>query len=242
MDQRSSFHNHIAAFSETWASCGSKSALRDVKDMLLAPIYRRIDQKFDQKYNVNTYESVPLATLTMGAVNDDQDKRKYEPTSVITFKQMMSVLPRNLKDYVFIDIGSGKGRVLFMASTYNFKQVIGVELVYELHMMAKENIATYSSKRQRCFDICLVWGDASEFAIPEEKCVFYLFNPFLGAEDTMARVLDNISESFARYPRKMYFMYLNPVGSHVFDALGFVRLIERRRFALRKAIIYESVV
>ncbi len=57
----------------------------------------------------------------------------------------------------------------------------------------------------------------------------------------MAHVLSNIAASYAANPRKMYFLYLNPLQAHLFDDLSFVRPIESRRFALRRAIIFETI-
>ena len=48
-------------------------------------------------------------------------------------------------DDVFIDLGSGKGRmVLAAAARYPFKRVIGVELAEQLHEVARANVAEWS--------------------------------------------------------------------------------------------------
>ena len=41
---------------------------------------------------------------------------------------------------VFVDYGAGKGRTVVLASTYQFKRVIGVELAPELAAIAEENL------------------------------------------------------------------------------------------------------
>jgi tRNA1(Val) A37 N6-methylase TrmN6 len=40
---------------------------------------------------------------------------------------------KDLRDYTFIDFGSGKGRALLMAADLQFKSLIGIELRKELH-------------------------------------------------------------------------------------------------------------
>ena len=237
------WHANLRKFVDTWTSTGPRSALRDATDMFCSPVYRHINRSFDIKRNVNTSGSIPLADLTLVDESFDrsQDKRKYEPTSVVTLRRMISVLPADLSDFVFVDIGSGKGRALFVASEYNFKRIIGVEFSRELHSIAKENLSSYENKKQKCFNIDLILDDARNLVAPEDSSVFFLYNPFLGAEDVLSHVLNIIEESFAANPRKMYFLYLNPRHSNLFSDLPFVRPIESRRLALRRAIIYESI-
>ena len=67
----------------------------------------------------------------------------YQPTEPTLFREMieslMQVTPKiNLSEFTFIDIGSGKGRALLMASQYPFQRILGIELLPELHRVAKE--------------------------------------------------------------------------------------------------------
>jgi hypothetical protein len=43
-----------------------------------------------------------------------------------------SVLPKDLSDFTFVDIGSGKGSILFYACRYDFRRVLGVEFAENL--------------------------------------------------------------------------------------------------------------
>ncbi len=85
--------------------------------------------------------------------------RPYFATEPWLFEQIMDALARSiqrlaisqeavaqtmLQDFTFIDLGSGKGRVLLMASEYPFQKIIGVEFMPELHRAAQKNIAGYS--------------------------------------------------------------------------------------------------
>jgi len=47
-------------------------------------------------------------------------------------------------DFIFIDLGSGKGRTLLMASDYPFRRIVGVELLLALHQIAQENLEQVS--------------------------------------------------------------------------------------------------
>src|SRR5207248_3300268 len=75
----------------------------------------------------------------------------------------------------------------------------------ELHRGAQQNIAAYSSDRQRCREIETVCMDAWDFQFPLEPLVVYLFNPF--AESTFAQVLKNLRHSIEQTPRPLYIAY-----------------------------------
>jgi tRNA1(Val) A37 N6-methylase TrmN6 len=52
------------------------------------------------------------------------------------------------KNKVIVDIGSGKGRVLLMASEFGFKEARGVEFSLNLCEIAKKNIENYTAKKK----------------------------------------------------------------------------------------------
>src|SRR5580704_3857703 len=84
----------------------------------------------------------------------------YQPTDPALFHEMLASLNIDFHDLVFIDIGSGKGRTLLMASDYPFRRIIGVELLPKLHRVALGNIRKYKSDAQQCFALESICGDA----------------------------------------------------------------------------------
>jgi SAM-dependent methyltransferase len=138
----------------------------------------------------------------------------YQPTEPALFREMLASLTQaspkiNLGEFTFIDIGSGKGRVLLMAADYPFHHILGIELLPELHRVAKENLAKYKSDSQRCFAIDCIQGDASEFIFPAEPTVLYLFNPL--PECALAKMISNLERSLRQHPRPMFVLYHNPL-------------------------------
>jgi SAM-dependent methyltransferase len=119
----------------------------------------------------------------------------------------------DFSEFTFIDIGSGKGRALLMAADYPFRRILGIELLPELHRVAKENIAKYKSDSQRCFVIDCVLSDARDFAFPPEPTVLYLFNPL--PESGLARMISNLEHSLREHPRPIFVLYHNPLLEHV---------------------------
>jgi len=83
--------------------------------------------KLDRKYRLNSRGIVSLQDLHIRSDN----KRfgvHYEATAVRILSFIFDSLPADLRNFVFIDFGSGKGRTLLLASHWNFKNInwIGV--------------------------------------------------------------------------------------------------------------------
>jgi SAM-dependent methyltransferase len=135
----------------------------------------------------------------------------YQPTEAPLFREMLDLLLKltacDFRDFIFVDLGSGKGRTLLMASDYPFRQVIGVELLPELHQVAEENIGRYRNKSQQCFAIRSICSDATNFAFPAEPTVLYLFNPF--SEEGLRRTITKLEESLRIHQRAVYVLYHN---------------------------------
>ena len=120
--------------------------------------------------------------------------------------------------FVFIDLGSGKGRTLLMASEYPFKRIIGVELLPELHRVAQENLSRYSSDSQKCRELAAVCQDARDFEFPQEPILLYLFNPL--PRTGLQHVLANLERSVRDNPREVYVLYHNPQLEEVLTKSG----------------------
>jgi len=143
----------------------------------------------------------------------------YQPTEPDLFREMLEALGQqshsDFHDFVFIDLGSGKGRTLLMASDYPFRRIMGVELLPALHQAAQENLRKYRSESQKCFALESICCDATEFAFPAEPMMLYLFNPF--PESGLRRMMANLEQSLRRTPRAVYVLYQNPLLEHVLN-------------------------
>ncbi len=163
----------------------------------------------------------------------------YQPTEPALFREMMaslSVLSEQFEfePFTFIDLGSGKGRTLLMASEYPFRKIIGAELIAELHRAAKENIRAYHSATQRCPNIEAVCADACAFPFPAEPLVLYLFNPL--PESGMRRLIARLETSLAENPSPVYLLYHNPLLEHVIgERAVFVRVGGTEQYSVYSA-------
>lgn len=151
----------------------------------------------------------------------------YQPTDPAFFSEMTDELQRqtncDLQEFTFIDLGSGKGRVLLMASEYPFRRIIGVELLPSLNRIARENIALYKSETQKCFVLDSVCGNATSFPLPEGPIVLYLFNPF--QEPALKRTLANLKTHLDSNPSAVYLLYHNPVLEHILARQPFLKKV-----------------
>ncbi len=121
----------------------------------------------------------------------------------------------NPADFTFIDLGSGKGRTLLMASDYPFHRILGIELLPALNRIAQDNLAKYKSESQKCFALEAICADASSFPLPDEPLVIYLFNPLL--EAPLRKVLSSLEASYKATPRRIYVLYHNPQLEWLFE-------------------------
>lgn len=184
------------------------------------------DADYDWDYRVNT---------TSGAVGWrdrllGQFHSAYQPTEPAAFHDMLNALQQtpgddqtvlNFRDFTFIDLGSGKGRTLLMASDYPFRRIVGVELLPSLHQFAQQNLSQYKSDAQKCFALESICADATAFPFPDDPLVIYLFNPF--PETGMRQVFANLKTSLHEHPRSVYVLYHNPLLEHVLTENGFLR-------------------
>jgi len=176
------------------------------------------DMEYDWEHRVNTTSgTVDWRARLLGLF-----RSPYQPTDPALFCEMMaslSVLSRQFSEqfefetFTFIDLGSGKGRTLLMASEYPFRKIVGVELIAELHRAAEENILAYRSATQRCANIEAVCADACAFLFPAEPLVLYLFNPL--PEFGLRRLIAGLEKSLAANPRSVYLLYHNPLLERV---------------------------
>jgi hypothetical protein len=140
----------------------------------------------------------------------------YQPTDPALFQEMLASLKIDFRDFVFIDIGSGKGRTLLMASDHPFRRIIGVELLPELHRVARGNIDKYKSESQKCSALESIRADARDFVFPHEPTVLYLFNPL--PKPGLVQLIANLERSLRKHPRLLLVLYHNPALEHVLAA------------------------
>lgn len=189
------------------------------------------DTGYDWDYRVNTTSgAVGWRDRLLGIFNSP-----YQPTEKELFHEMMNALAQHttldLSEFTFVDLGSGKGRALLMASDYPFRRILGVELLPTLHQIAEQNLAQYHSDSQKCFSLESICTDATAFSLPEAPLVVYLFNPF--PEVGLRRAILNLQRDLRMTPRPAYLLYHNPqLESIVLESKCFSKIASTHQYSI----------
>jgi len=179
-----------------------------------------------------------IRTRAMVATSGDPDSIDYMP---IPYRQLAQLLRRvNMdEDCVFLDYGSGMGRVAAVAATYPIRRVIGVELSHELVDIARKNLG--HAHGIACHEVEFVEEHAAEFEVPDDVSVIHFYNPFVG--QALARVVDRIQDSIKRQPRRVQIIFFN--HDHfdlIVSEMGWIRKTFSGHFySLMGGALYETL-
>ena len=199
-------------------------------------------EEFDLRYGLDTQTPIPIRNLETSAPAA-QYAVHYEGAAIPLVHRILRQMRTDLRQFTFIDLGSGKGRVLLVASQYSFKSLIGVEFSKTLHDIAQSNIAKFAQQgltktRPRSINMDAAEFDFFQFA---NKLVF-CNNPFSA---TLAlRILDNYQFSVRKTGHQGILIYLSPIPPAVKERLDTFHLIARGSFlshfgGLQKYYIYQ---
>ena len=139
---------------------------------------------FDLEHGVHTSGLLFADQLASGHAHDDHINAYWgTPPSgfrgiVDMWQRTLAATPHSIEDYTFVDIGSGKGRVVMMASQSPFQRIVGVELNPDLNSIAESNLAQWRTSSHRCSDIAVLNVDALAAPIPDSPSVLYIYNSF----------------------------------------------------------------
>jgi SAM-dependent methyltransferase len=175
-----------------------------------------VDARFDRKYGTDTARRIPREQIQTGSENIVHCVN-YGASKEVPFRKLMKKLqlPR---DGVFVDLGSGKGRALMLASKYGFRKVIGIEFSGALCEAARENIRRFLRKSPSRSEIEVVESDVTKYPFRDNETVFFMLDPFNAP--VLTQVLENIRASVQRQPRKIWLIYSVPREQHIVERAG----------------------
>lgn len=116
-----------------------------------------------------------------------------------------------------IDIGCGKGFMLYFFTRRKFDKVAGIEYSSKLQQTAVKNLDRVikdSKKMPRIYN-----EDAASFQKYDQYDTFYLYNPF--DKGTLEQVIRRILEPGENPNRTLYLFYCNPLFGDVLLENGF---------------------
>jgi SAM-dependent methyltransferase len=208
-----------------WRKLGREKPRVDAWPVMEQGEYRsyRSVHPFDLQFGVDT--SGLLYDLRSGHPNDPYNNGYFAVAPSVfhgVLRAMADRLAVDFKQFTFIDLGSGKGRALMLASDYPFREVVGVELSPALDHVARANLARYSAATGSRPATSLQ-GDASEFQWPAGPLLIYLWNAF--TRPVMEQVFQNLETSLTKDRRQVYLIYMHPeLESSLMDFPWLLRL------------------
>lgn len=183
--------------------------------------YREMERDgFDARHGTETAEIVEVGYGSLVGKQGEPIFR-YQTTSTFEILRVLESPLIKARDFAFVDIGSGKGKVLIVARELGFRRLIGIEIAPELHRRAELNLARQPTGKVavelRCEDI-------EDFELPEGPTFFYMYNSL--SESSLARFLARLDESLRRSPRPLLFAYVNPVFRELCDRAPFLQRVQ----------------
>lgn len=146
------------------------------------------------------------------------DLHNYEPSTPDVVDSVLDLLDVGPQGWTFLDLGSGKGRAVLLASQRPFRRAVGIEWRRGLHRRAEANLAAFRARGGPACPVELHCGDAATHALPDGPLVVYLYNPFPAnvVHDVLLRLRG----------REHRLCYVNPRESVLVEAMGYRALRE----------------
>jgi SAM-dependent methyltransferase len=175
------------------------------------------EDRYDRQLGIDTGGYIEPADLDLSPEEARRGK-PYGATPPLVARHLIELVAARAGEFTFIDVGSGKGRVLMIAAEYPFRRVIGLEHSRLLNDIAAENLHRFRSAHPQAAPITLVTGDAAQLTLPNEPLVLFLFNS-LGAE-AVTEFAAAVKSSYLQAPRKIVVIYYNTGHPDAFDEIG----------------------
>jgi SAM-dependent methyltransferase len=176
---------------------------------------------YDWTHGIRTTKIEPLSTLQLTHPENLVHANPYLASQPEDIRAVFQNLNVDFRKYSFVDYGCGKGRVLAEAVRYPFKSVIGIDFAKELCEACEANLENVRAT-QRCGAVRVFQADATDFDLPHEPCVVYIYNSFRGP--VLAAALERIRKSVEQFPRHVRIAYVTPTLPEFFERVPGIRV------------------
>jgi len=138
-----------------------------------------------------------------------------------------------INNFNHIDLGSGFGRPVFIASQYNFKNFIGIEISEYMHKIALQNKKKFFKK-----NIFFINKNIFNYTFENENTVFCMFDPF--GETSIVNLLNKLCSELK--DNNVVIIYFNPKhhstirSDYRFETLYNYKLINSKGFVVYKKL------
>ncbi len=203
---------------------------------------RLLDRRLERHFYVSTLAAERFAPAPDRGI-------LYEgPVPAYAFAWVMSQLPRDLREFAFVDIRAARGRTMLLAAQRNFERIIGYEYDAASYDDLQMNIAQFPRSKMLCRDVQAYRGDRSGVTIPDQPCVLYVANAW--REDLMSGVMHYVRSSFIHKPRRIYLILENSDAKLALPAddifhrmeLPFAEKLKLRLFSPMEFQLYRTAI
>jgi SAM-dependent methyltransferase len=195
----------LKSFKYSVESAGLRRTLMDVASHVLT--YRADqDRSFDRRYRTDTAGMVSTSALGIEDPNRRDTAILYLPSPTRVTRWMLDHVDIDHREFSFVDLGCGKGRVILVAAHYPFQRIIGVDISPAMTEIARRNVASFTARSRRCENVEVRHADATTLDFPDTNVLLHLYHPFNG--EVTAAVLTRLQESLATNPRRVLVAYL----------------------------------
>jgi SAM-dependent methyltransferase len=192
---------------------------RGVIHALRVAWYAALDSGFDYWNGTDTTRRIHPTRIQTDSANRTHSSY-YGATRALPFFGLLKQL--NLpKDITFVDLGSGKGRVVLLAAEWGFRKVVGIEFSGPLCEINRNNLVAYKRRHALKAQVEIIESDVTQYVFQKDDRVCFLFDPFDSV--ILEQVLRNLKQSLRLHPRTLWMIYNTPaehavvMGSGVFQ-------------------------
>jgi SAM-dependent methyltransferase len=213
-------------------SVASSGLGRSVLDLLISFLAYNPerDRSFDRRHGTDTSGAVEPSGLGIADAALREKAILYLPSPARVTRWMLENIGLDHREFSFVDLGCGKGRVLLVASEYPFRRIVGVDISTELSEIARRNEARYRSSTRKCREIHVHTQNVLAFDFPEGNLLVHLYHPF--DPELTGTTLRRLGESLVVRPRRIVVAYLLYTGAvdRVIEVFASISWLRQRRY------------
>lgn len=156
-------------------------ASRGIFDRLVYRFSLYRDASFEKKLGIRTSQKSQIILkddLSTSSPNK-MHATAYQGVLFDVFANLMEASKKNghdLREYSFVDVGSGMGKACFCASFYDFKKISGFD--FDPHLVARAKANLEIVKTKRTIEVDFYEADATGVILPIEPTFIFLYHPF----------------------------------------------------------------
>jgi SAM-dependent methyltransferase len=164
------------------------------------------DAEFDAMHGTDTAGSVETENLGIANAESSKLAIRYLPSPLRVTSWMFDRVGIDFRDYSFVDLGCGKGRVLLIAAQRPFRNIVGVEISTDLAAIARRNIDRFKPASEQVRAITIENADVRQYTMPPGNLLIHMYHPFDPA--ISAAVFTRLAAIRDMPPRRVVVAYL----------------------------------